>query len=79
MAVAAIAHTFVFSARPYHFLPASENSRVATERTEAMLKTRKGDERNPTAYERTSVRESVQDIVVQGGHHVRSRFTLLPT
>lgn len=70
MAVAAIAHGFVFSARPYHFLPASGNSSVATQRTEAMLKTQKGHEENPAVYERTSVRESVQDIVVQGGHHV---------
>ncbi|KAK1354957.1 Lazarus [Heracleum sosnowskyi] len=70
MAVAALAHVFVFSARPYHYLPTSENSRVATERTEAMLKTHKGDEKNPAVYEKTSVRESVQDIVVQGGHHV---------
>lgn len=76
MAVAAVAHVFVFSARPYHFLPASENSRIATKRAEAMLKTKKGDEENPAVYEKTSVRESVQDIFVQGGHHVRSLASL---
>lgn len=79
MAVAAVAHIFVFSARPYHLVPASANSRVATEITEAMLKTQKGDEENPAGYEKTSVRESVQDIVVRGGHHVRSCFTFLST
>ncbi|XP_017242201.1 protein LAZ1 homolog 2 isoform X2 [Daucus carota subsp. sativus] len=70
MAVAALAHIFVFSAKPYHLVPASENSRIETEATQAMLKKHKGDEENPALYERTSVRESVQDIVVQGGHHV---------
>lgn len=77
MAVAALAHIFVFSAKPYHLVPASENSRIETEATQAMLKKHKGDEENPALYERTSVRESVQDIVVQGGHHVRSCFTFL--
>ncbi|KAK2982222.1 hypothetical protein RJ640_009154 [Escallonia rubra] len=79
MAIAAVAHVYVFSATPYHFLPASEYGKVATETTKAMLKIEEGDEEKPAVYEKretevkspgTSIKESVQDIVVEGGQHV---------
>ncbi|KAK3034517.1 hypothetical protein RJ639_032506 [Escallonia herrerae] len=79
MAIAAVAHVYVFSATPYHFLPASEYGKVATETTKAMLKIEEGDEQKPAVYEKketevkspgTSIKESVQDIVVEGGQHV---------
>ncbi|KAK3040342.1 hypothetical protein RJ639_026747 [Escallonia herrerae] len=79
MAIAAVAHVYVFSATPYHFLPASEYGKVATETTKAMLKIEEGDKEKPAVYEKketevespgTSIKESVQDIVVEGGQHV---------
>lgn len=79
MAIAAIAHVYVFSAAPYHFLPPSEYGKVSTETTKAILKVEEGDEEKPAVYEKTetevealgtSVKESVQDIVVEGGQHV---------
>uniref|UniRef100_A0A5B7AIK7 Protein LAZ1 homolog 2 n=2 Tax=Davidia involucrata TaxID=16924 RepID=A0A5B7AIK7_DAVIN len=79
MAIAAVAHVFVFSAKPYHFLPASEYGKVTTQTTKAMLKLEEGDKEEPAVLEKTeteveapgtSVKESVQDIVVEGGQHV---------
>lgn len=79
MALAAVAHVFVFPAKPYHFVPVSEHGKVATETTKAILKIEKGNKENPAVYEKTktkveapgtSVKESVQDIVVEGGQHV---------
>ncbi|CAA3001977.1 LAZ1 homolog 2 [Olea europaea subsp. europaea] len=79
MAVAAIAHIFVFSAKPYHFIPASEDRELPTQKTQAVLKIEEGDEEKPALIEKretevkapgTSVKESVQDIVVEGGQKV---------
>ncbi|XP_059633267.1 LOW QUALITY PROTEIN: protein LAZ1 homolog 2 [Cornus florida] len=81
MAIAAVAHIFVFSAKPYQFLPASEYEKVATRRAQAVAKLDEGGKEKPAVPERTeseveahgtrtSVRESVQDIVVEGGQHV---------
>ncbi|XP_022636166.1 protein LAZ1 homolog 2 isoform X2 [Vigna radiata var. radiata] len=79
MAVAAVAHVFVFSAKPYHFLPSAAYGKVRKETKEAALEI---DEENrqkaallketSTRVEspRTSVTESVQDIVVEGGQRV---------
>lgn len=79
MAVAAVAHIFVFSVKPYHFLPVSEYRKITSERTQAVLKVQEGDEEKPAILEKkevdveapgTSVKESVQDIVVEGGQKV---------
>ncbi|XP_051113807.1 protein LAZ1 homolog 2-like isoform X2 [Andrographis paniculata] len=75
MAIAAVAHIFVFSARPYHYVPA----RVTTEETTAVLMTGEDNKKKPALLEKketeveapgTSVRESVHDIVVGGGQKV---------
>ncbi|MBA0661813.1 hypothetical protein Goklo_006055 [Gossypium klotzschianum] len=79
MAIAAVAHVFVFSAEPYHFLPVSENRKgmVSAETTKATLKVEQSNEEKPAMVEKTetqveapgtSIKESVQDIVVEGGH-----------
>lgn len=79
MAVAAVAHTFVFSAKPYHFIPASEYGKITSQKTEAVVKIEEDDEVKQTVLEKTeteiestgtSVKESVQDIVVEGGQKV---------
>ncbi|PNY12473.1 transmembrane protein 184C-like protein [Trifolium pratense] len=78
MAIAAVAHVFVFSAKPYHFLPASPG-KVKKETIEAKLDIDEGGEHKPAVLKetttqveapRTSVKESVQDIVVGGGQRV---------
>ncbi|KAG8367120.1 hypothetical protein BUALT_Bualt16G0039500 [Buddleja alternifolia] len=79
MAIAAIAHIFVFSAKPYHFVPASHYGKVTTQETKAMLEIEEGDKEKPALLEKreteveapgTSVKESVQDIVIEGGQKV---------
>ncbi|KAK8509134.1 hypothetical protein V6N13_062188 [Hibiscus sabdariffa] len=81
MAIAAVAHIFVFSAEPYHFLPVSENrkERVTSETTKAAVKVEQNNEEKPAVLEKTetqveapgtSIKESVQDIVVEGGQRV---------
>lgn len=79
MAVAAVAHIFVFSAKPYHFIPASEYGKITSQKTEAVVKIEEDDEVKQTVLEKTeteiestgtSVKESVQDIVVEGGQKV---------
>lgn len=83
MAIAAIAHVFVFSAKPYYLLPAaSACGKVTKETTEAAIAIDEGDDQKPAALlkettteveaPRTSVKESVQDIVVGGGQRVSS-------
>ncbi|CAH9097595.1 unnamed protein product [Cuscuta epithymum] len=79
MAIAAIAHIFVFSAKPYHhFLraPPVYGEKITARKTETLLNL---DEEKPTLIEKTetevkapgtSVKESVQDIVVGGGQQV---------
>ncbi|XP_039043180.1 protein LAZ1 homolog 2 [Hibiscus syriacus] len=81
MAIAAVAHIFVFSAEPYQFLPDPENrkEKVATETTKAVVKVEQNNEETPAVLEKTktqveapgtSIKESVQDIVVEGGQRV---------
>ncbi|CAL5375557.1 unnamed protein product [Camellia sinensis] len=80
MAIAAVAHVFVFSAKPYQYLPASEHGKVTTKTTKAMLTLEEeGDKETPAILEKTeteveapgtSVKESIQDIVLEGGQHV---------
>ncbi|KAK3213366.1 hypothetical protein Dsin_018072 [Dipteronia sinensis] len=79
MAIAAVAHVFVFSVEPYRYLPVSEHGKVTTEKTEEAVTIEEGDKEKPALLEKTetqieapgtSITESVQDIVVEGGQHV---------
>ena len=82
MAIAAVAHIFVFSAEPYRYLPSPEYVEVTTETAEAEVKLDEdNEEEKPCVLETTetqikapgtSITESVQDIVLKGGQHVRS-------
>ncbi|KAG6475229.1 protein LAZ1 homolog 2-like [Zingiber officinale] len=76
MAIAAVAHVFVFSAETYKYLPVSEHCRFASvdSKTEVTL-----DKNGSSAAEqkeaqavspRTRIAESVQDVVLGGGEHV---------
>ncbi|KAL8498263.1 hypothetical protein ACS0TY_021549 [Phlomoides rotata] len=78
MAIAAVAHIFVFSAKPYHFVPTSVYEKIATEETSSVVKIERDDDK-PVVFEKkemeieapgTNIKESVQDIVVEGGHKV---------
>lgn len=80
MAIAAVAHVFVFSAKPYHYLPPSEHGKVIAEKTEEIV-TVEGFKEKPAVLKNsgmqiqapgTSITKSVQDIVVEGGQHVSS-------
>ncbi|KAK4355746.1 hypothetical protein RND71_024717 [Anisodus tanguticus] len=77
MAIAAIAHVFVFSAKSYHFVPTSLYEEITAQKSETTLNTEDGEK--PAVVEKieakvevpgTSVTESVQDIVVEGGQKV---------
>lgn len=78
MAVAAIAHVYVFSVEQYQYLPISSHGDVTCEiKTEVKVNDRKKEE--PAVVETkemhveapgTSIRESVQDVVLVGGKHV---------
>lgn len=79
MAVAAVAHIFVFSAKPYQFLPAGGYGKVTTHTQIDKTTLKIEDEDKPAVLEKkvtevkapgTSLTESVQDIVVEGGQHV---------
>jgi hypothetical protein len=79
MAIAAVAHIYVFSAEPYRFIPVSGYGRVSTETTKAEMKFGGGDQEKSAVFEKretqvaapgTSVSESVQDIVLEGGQSV---------
>ncbi|GAA0167030.1 transporter [Lithospermum erythrorhizon] len=78
MAIAAVAHMFVFSAKPYHFLPISDCGKISRQHGEVTMKIEDGKgkqailEKRETQIEApgTSVKESVQDIVVEGGQKV---------
>lgn len=81
MAIAAVAHVYVFPVEPYCFLPVSEYGKVTTETTKEALKLEEGDKEKSAVLEKkktkveatgTSVTETVQDIVVEGGQHVSS-------
>ncbi|XP_062086847.1 protein LAZ1 homolog 2 [Humulus lupulus] len=84
MAIAAVAHMYVFSTERYHYVPAAINHwSVTTESSRGKLRLKDGD--TPAELEKqeikveapgTSVTESVQDIVLEGGHHVVSDVVL---
>nr|XP_025688766.1 protein LAZ1 homolog 2 isoform X3 [Arachis hypogaea] len=76
MAIAAIAHVCVFSAKPYHYVPVFERGEFRKETVEATLKIEEGGKEKEALVKetttqveapRTSLKESVQDIVVEGG------------
>ncbi|XP_042507922.1 LOW QUALITY PROTEIN: protein LAZ1 homolog 2 [Macadamia integrifolia] len=86
MAIAAVAHVFVFLAEPYRLLPISEHGKVSSKETRAILKLEEGGKEEPAFIERTethvetpktSVSKSVQDIVVGGGEHVMKDVVLI--
>ncbi|KHN12292.1 Transmembrane protein 184C [Glycine soja] len=81
MAIAGVAHVFVFSAKPYHFLPPPAYGKVSKETIEAALEIDEGNKQKSAVLKEkitqveaptTSVTESVQDIVVEGGQRVSS-------
>lgn len=85
MAIAAVAHVFVFSAEPYHYIPLTSGyAKITTTETtsEEVVKLEEGDSTQAVVETKetqvkapgTSVRESVQDIVMEGGHHVSIYF-----
>lgn len=86
MAIAAFAHVFVFSAKPYHFVPTSVYEEFTAQNSETMINIEDGEksavvEKIEAKVEvpGTSVRESVQDIVVEGGQKVRPFYVLFFT
>ncbi|KAI3914278.1 hypothetical protein MKW92_049687 [Papaver armeniacum] len=79
MAIAAVAHVFVFSPKPYRFLTVSEQGKITSISTKAKVKVEEDGKEKPAVVEQretrveapgTSVKESVQDIVLGGGQHV---------
>lgn len=79
MAIAAVAHVFVFSTEPYLYIASPEYTKIATETTKAVMKVEEDRKEKSAHFEKTetqveapgtSIRESVQDIVVEGGQHV---------
>ena len=85
MAIAAVAHVFVFSAEPYYYIPLSSGYEkiTTTETTSEEVVKLEGGESTEAVFETketqveapgTSVKESVQDIVLEGGHRVSTYF-----
>lgn len=83
MAIAAIAHIFVFSPEPYRYLPVSEDGNVITSvDSKAKRKLEEDDgEEKPAMVEETethveapgtSITESVHDVFIGGGETVSS-------
>ncbi|KAF9614829.1 hypothetical protein IFM89_020752 [Coptis chinensis] len=81
MSIAAVAHIFVFSTKPYHYLPIYEHGKVISEEINATMKLEEDGKEKPATVKQmethvespgTSVTESVQDIVIGGGGHVSS-------
>ncbi|ONK75105.1 uncharacterized protein A4U43_C03F13370 [Asparagus officinalis] len=79
MAIAAVAHIFVFPVEPYKFFPASGYEEVTSIETKSDIKVDEDSEGKPAIVEETemkveapgtSITESVQDVVVGGGEHV---------
>ncbi|XP_006651488.2 protein LAZ1 homolog 2 isoform X1 [Oryza brachyantha] len=81
MAIAAVAHAFVFSVEPYHHTPLPEHEEITCEESKLEVKVDSTNDNNgtPTTIEEkethveapgTSIKESVQDVVIGGGHHV---------
>ncbi|KFK33834.1 hypothetical protein AALP_AA5G066000 [Arabis alpina] len=75
MAIAAVAHLFVFPAEPYYYIPVSEYGKITAETSKKEVKLDDGgvvETKETTQVEAsgTSIKESVQDIVIDGGQHV---------
>ncbi|KAL9224197.1 hypothetical protein vseg_000259 [Gypsophila vaccaria] len=79
MAIAAIAHTYVFSVKPYHYIPSSEYGKISAHTEKTVVDMEGGNDKGPTVVKKmetevkapgTSIKESVQDIVVEGGQKV---------
>lgn len=80
MAIAAVAHVYVFPAEPYQFLPVSEYGKVTSVEAKTEVKVNEEDaEGKPAVVKQTEMRveapgtsitESVQDVVLGGGEHV---------
>ncbi|ESQ45716.1 hypothetical protein EUTSA_v10011000mg [Eutrema salsugineum] len=76
MAIAAVAHLFVFPAEPYHYITVLECGKITAETSKKTeVKPDEGGglvETIETHVEAsgTSIKESVQDIVMDGGQHV---------
>ncbi|KAK9697317.1 hypothetical protein RND81_08G029500 [Saponaria officinalis] len=79
MAIAAIAHTYVFSVKPYNYIPSSEYGKISAHTEKTVVDMEEGKDKGPTVIEKTetevkapgtSIKESVQDIVVEGGQKV---------
>lgn len=78
MAIAAVAHLFVFPAEPYYYISVSECGKITAEtskkKTEVKVEESGGlvERKEETQVEAsgTSIKESVQDIVIDGGQHV---------
>ncbi|KAK9102417.1 hypothetical protein Sjap_019671 [Stephania japonica] len=79
MAVAAVAHIFVFSAKPYRYLPVSPQGEAISHAAKTTIMLEKDAKDKAAAIEQvdthveapgTSVTESVQDIVLVGGKRV---------
>lgn len=80
MAIAAIAHAFVFGVEPYKCIPLPEHGEFSRHnKMELKVDVSDGSNGAPTTVEQkethvktpgTSIKESVQDVVLGGGHHV---------
>lgn len=78
MAIAAVAHIFVFSAEPYRHIPVSGYRGVTIETVKGVVEVEEGEDKKPLVERTethveapgTSVTKSVQDIVLEGGQRV---------
>ena len=81
MAIAAIVHAYVFTVDPYQHIPVLDHGKVTCEESKMEVKVDVNDDRSstPTTVKQkdthvespgTSIKESVQDVVLVGGHHV---------
>lgn len=79
MAIAAVAHVFVFSAKPYQFIQVSEREKISTKTQKTLLDIEEGKDGGSAVIEKTetevkapgtSITESVQDIVLEGGQQM---------
>ncbi|KAH9305349.1 hypothetical protein KI387_009753, partial [Taxus chinensis] len=83
MAIAAVAHIFVFPVEPYRLISENKQGRLTVQSTAVTVETRKDSQKTrdeqgtdvaqvlETDVEGrgTSLKESVQDIVIAGGEH----------
>ncbi|XP_050940888.1 protein LAZ1 homolog 2 isoform X7 [Cucumis melo] len=79
MAIAAVAHIFVLSAEPYRYIPVSACGVAAIETVKGTAEVKEGKDKKSALVEKmethveapgTSVTESVQNIVLEGGQRV---------